>query len=309
MQDRGGDVGEPAPPAGSRAGQLLQSGGPDSGRPSSQGKLGLGRQACLGLAIGCGVLGAALLLGGVAAYRMGALDLAAAREGARGIASQVFLAGLVFAGLGGIWSVLAKSSRGVILSILAMLVCGTGYGWLYGQSLVARSLPPLWDLQTDWSRPIAFSTEVMAARAREGAPPLADAVRLPAGPEPWAGQSVVEAQAEAFPGEGLQPLILDASPDAMIVEAEASARRMGWRVTLSNSSTGRLEAVATSPWFGLRTDIVVQAGPDGVDPSKTRLDIRAAARAPGGDAAVLAERIISLRNDVAFALRGAAPGG
>jgi hypothetical protein len=124
---------------------------------------------------------------------------------------------------------------------------------------------------------------------------------IAAGHGPWSGRTVAEAQAIAFGDNPLQTLAVPVGPGEAIRAAEASAKRMGWRVTLSDPDGGRLEAVATSRWYGLATDIAVRAEADGAG---SQLDVRAAGRQAGGDVGALARRIQALQNDVAFALRG-----
>jgi hypothetical protein len=264
----------------------------------------LGRQACLVLAGAAAAVGVLLLTGGVIAYRMGWLDIGVARDGARALAQQAFAAGGVFALAGGLWSFAARSSRGVILAIGAVIACGTGGGWLYGQSLLARALPPISDMQTDWNSPIAFSDATLSARTDAGAPTTEEGLRVPPGNGAWSGMTYAEAQASAFPLAALQ---VNTSPAEVISAAETAAKRLGWRVTLSDPAGGRLEAVATSRWYGLKMDLAVRAKPSGGGPSGggTRVDVRAASRTPGGDAGALARRVEVMVNDIAFALRGA----
>ncbi len=52
------------------------------------------------------------------------------------------------------------------------------------------------------------------------------------------------------------------------------AKRMGWRIVDFNEKEGRIEAVATSFWFGRATDIVVRVRPGGT--MGARFDMRAA---------------------------------
>ena len=67
---------------------------------------------------------------------------------------------------------------------------------------------------------------------------------------------------------------------------------MGWDVVARAPSDGksdaRLEAIATSRWFGFRDDIVIRIRPDG---SGSKVDIRSKSRVGRSDLGVNAERI------------------
>jgi uncharacterized protein (DUF1499 family) len=63
---------------------------------------------------------------------------------------------------------------------------------------------------------------------------------------------------------------------------------MGWDIVARAPADGRLEAVDTSPWFGLRDDIVVRIRAEGTG---SRVDIRSKSRAGESDLGVNARRI------------------
>jgi uncharacterized protein (DUF1499 family) len=63
---------------------------------------------------------------------------------------------------------------------------------------------------------------------------------------------------------------------------------MRWEVVAADAAAGRIEATATTPWFGFRDDIVVRIVPaDG----GSRVDVRSVSRVGKGDLGVNARRI------------------
>ena len=81
-------------------------------------------------------------------------------------------------------------------------------------------------------------------------------------------------------------------PDPQSAEAfkrvDKVAMDMDWDVVARAPAEGRLEAVATSAWFGFNDDIVVRIKPDG---SGSRVDIRSKSRVGESDLGVNARRI------------------
>ena len=72
----------------------------------------------------------------------------------------------------------------------------------------------------------------------------------------------------------LMPILVDKNPTAkMFWRCFNVAKRMGWRIVAFNEKEGRIEAVATSFWFGRPTDIVVRVRAAGT--MGARFDMRA----------------------------------
>ena len=67
-----------------------------------------------------------------------------------------------------------------------------------------------------------------------------------------------------------------------------SAMAMGWDIVARAPAEGRIEAVATSAWFGFRDDIVIRIRPDG---GGSKVDIRSKSRDGESDLGVNARRI------------------
>jgi uncharacterized protein (DUF1499 family) len=67
---------------------------------------------------------------------------------------------------------------------------------------------------------------------------------------------------------------------------------MDWKIDASNPGSGRIEATATTLWFGFKDDVVIRIQPD---PSGSRLDIRSASRVGISDVGKNAARIRAFR--------------
>jgi uncharacterized protein (DUF1499 family) len=71
---------------------------------------------------------------------------------------------------------------------------------------------------------------------------------------------------------------------------------MGWELVAADSMAGRIEATATTPWFGFKDDVVVQVRPEGTG---SRIDVRSVSRVGKSDLGVNAKRIRAYLADVA----------
>ncbi len=137
----------------------------------------------------------------------------------------------------------------------------------------ARSVPPIHDISTDTAQPPAF---VALQDARRDAPNGLD----------YAGEEIAQQQRAAYPDVG--PLRLQAAPDVAFPQALAAADAMGWELAGSDAASGRIEATATTRWFGFKDDVVVRVAPDG---GGSRVDVRSMSRLGGSDVGANARRI------------------
>ena len=103
--------------------------------------------------------------------------------------------------------------------------------------------PPIHDITTDTVNPPQF-VDILPLRA--GAP----------NPPEYAGSEAAERQLKAYPE--IVPLELDVTPAEAMALAESAARAMEWELITVASGEGRLEAVATTAWFGFKDDVVVR---------------------------------------------------
>lgn len=139
----------------------------------------------------------------------------------------------------------------------------------------ARGVPAIHDISTDTGNPPPF-VDVIPLRQAGGA----------ANPPEHPGASVAAEQKKAYPD--LAPLDLGLSPDQAFPKALAAARAMGWEIVAERPAEGRIEATATTAWFGFKDDIVIRVGPAG---SGTRIDVRSKSRVGRSDVGANAARI------------------
>jgi len=137
----------------------------------------------------------------------------------------------------------------------------------------ARSVPPIHDITTDTADPPRF---VALRAARRAAPNAVD----------YPGERAARRQRAAYPA--VRPLTVAAPPERVFEAARAAADAMGWRVVAADPQAWRLEATATTFWFGFTDDVVVRLTPqDG----GTRVDVRSASRVGLSDLGANARRI------------------
>jgi uncharacterized protein (DUF1499 family) len=148
--------------------------------------------------------------------------------------------------------------------------------------LSARGKPPIHDITTDMDNPPPF---VAVLPLRAGA----------ANPSDYAGTDVAAQQRRAYPD--IQPLVLRAPAGDVFDRALSVIRDLGWEIVASDRTTGRIEAVDSTFWFGFKDDVVIRiAGqPDGT----TRMDVRSTSRVGVGDVGTNARRIRTLLDRMA----------
>ena len=141
--------------------------------------------------------------------------------------------------------------------------------WLH----VARSVPPINDITTDTANPPAFVAIL----------PLRASAPVPAA---YPGEAAARLQRDGYPD--LAPIVLAAPPAAAFARALAAARAQGWGIVAADAATGRIEAMATTPWFGFTDDVVVRVA---ADPAGSRVDVRSVSRVGRSDLGANARRI------------------
>lgn len=239
---------------------------------------------------------AVLTLGaGPLLFRTGTLGFDAATRGVQAWAMLFFAIGLALGLIGLVGSLARRRQRGSIVAVAVMLVSGYGLGQLYGQTQIRKLVPPLYDIQTDWTQPIAFRPSTLESRAASRAVAVRDDARVAAAGR-WSGQTFAEAQASYY---DLKPLTTSAPVDVAAQAAIDAARRLGWEVTTSDPPAGEVDAIATEAWYGLIADIAVRVRPEG---EGSRIDVRSTSRTPGHDMGGNAIRVGNLLREVDFAL-------
>jgi uncharacterized protein (DUF1499 family) len=167
----------------------------------------------------------------------------------------------------------ATRPRGLVALSLAVAVGSVAgvvpLAWMQG----ARGIPPINDITTDPANPPMFVALL----------PLRAGATVPA---TYAGRATADLQRSAYPD--IAPIIVADAPNAAFATAMAVARGMGWTIIAADALMGRIEAVATTPWFGFRDDIVVRVSPQG---RGSRVDVRSVSRVGRGDLGANAKRV------------------
>jgi uncharacterized protein (DUF1499 family) len=93
-------------------------------------------------------------------------------------------------------------------------------------------------------------------------------------------------QKEAYPDIG--PLQIDLPPAHAFDRALAAAHAMRWEIVSTDPMQGRIEATATTFWFGFKDDVVVRVTAAG---NGSRVDVRSLSRTGQSDIGANARRV------------------
>lgn len=181
--------------------------------------------------------------------------------------------GIFAAGLG-LLSLLWRPPGARRWPAVVAVVAGAGaalvpYRWMQKAQLV----PPIHDITTDTEQPPQFQAVL---------PLRADAPN----PAEYGGAEIAGQQRQGYPD--IAPLALEQPSAEAFRRALEAARGMGWDIVAADSVAGRIEATATTAWFGFKDDVVVRITPAG---SGSRVDVRSVSRVGKSDVGANAERI------------------
>jgi uncharacterized protein (DUF1499 family) len=138
---------------------------------------------------------------------------------------------------------------------------------------LSRTVPPINDITTDTENPPAF---IAILPLRAGAPV----------PAVYPGGVAAAQQHTGYPD--IRPLDVATPPDATFARVLDVVKGSAWDVVASDAASGRIEATATTPWFGFHDDIVIRITPTSAG---SRIDIRSHSRVGKGDLGANAKRI------------------
>ena len=169
--------------------------------------------------------------------------------------------------------------RGLAVAALGVLIGAVSYALPAQQQAMARELPPIHDITTDTDDPPVFVT-VLPLRA--DAPNTVEY-----------DPSVAAQQHEAYPD--LTSISLAVPPAQAFEQALAAVQAMGWELVGEEAEAGRIEATATTFWFGFKDDVVVRIRPAG---GGSRIDVRSVSRVGRGDVGANARRIRAYRQEL-----------
>lgn len=205
-------------------------------------------------------------------YRMGISLLRSAAYG--GIAAGlVSLAGCFAARPG-------SGRRGIILAVSGLLIASVVSGVPWSLQYQARQVPAIHDITTDPDNPPRFDS-LLALREKT------------ANGAEYGGPEIASRQRAAYPD--IVPLELPLPPTKVFKGALFAARDLGWQVIAADERGGRIEATATTFWFGFKDDVVVRIAQT---PRGSRVDVRSVSRVGKGDLGANAKRIREFLNAI-----------
>jgi len=175
---------------------------------------------------------------------------------------------------------LRRGSRGLALASLAALLLGLGLSLHFANWIAAgRAVPPIHDITTDTRNPPEF---VDILPLREGAP------NAPG----YAGGEVAALQLGAYPD--LAPLRIEAPAGAVFAAAVNVVQRLGWELVTQAPGEGRIEATASTWYFGFKDDVVIRLRRE--DEQLVIVDVRSKSRVGVSDVGANAARIRAFRD-------------
>ena len=218
------------------------------------------------------IVGAALLPIGALGHRIGLWSF---QTGFIFLAGGAFLAALAVlaAIIALIVSLRRKRAVDRPMMYIGLLVGGAIVVMILAQVGTARSVPPIHNISTDVTDPPSFDVAV-GLRGSDSNPIDYDIA------------TIAEKQQGAYPR--VKPLLTDRSPAESFARAVEVLKSMGLEIVNKDESAGRIEAVATSFWFGFKDDVVVRIRERGTG---SVVDLRSVSRVGLSDLGINAKRI------------------
>ncbi|MEQ9437046.1 DUF1499 domain-containing protein [Hyphomonas sp.] len=207
----------------------------------------------------------------------------------------------------------APRKQALMLALAALLVSGLAFGRVLAFKGQAERLPPIHEVQTDWSNPIQPSEAILAARTSTGAlNTIEDAPVVPEAVDArWPGMGgrlVSDLQAEAefdparhksakqAPYPALDTLVVPAASYDMAFNAALEAvDARGWAIVTSDIESGSIEATQSSFWFDFKDDVLIRVMPEG---DGSRIDVRSVSRVGLSDLGANAKRVRDLLDEI-----------
>ncbi len=247
-------------------------------QPQAQAQGGIATLWAAWAGLGLVVVGVLMELVSAWGYRHGWWGLRVALRYLFGYGGGVALIGCAVSLLALVGAIAAKA-RGAALALIGVVVGVAPGAAFYRQYRLAHTVPPINDIATDLANPPAYVTAAANDfwRGKDMSYPVgfADSVR------------------RGYPDLGSLVLPLPAARAYHL--AHATAMDMSrWEVTGRDSAAaggGRLEATATTKWFGFKDDVVIRVAPRG--PDSAVIDMRSKSRVGKSDVGANAARIRS----------------
>jgi uncharacterized protein (DUF1499 family) len=218
------------------------------------------------------IVGAVLLPLGALGHRIGVWSFG---TGFVFLAAGAFLSIIVV--LGGIAALIAALRTGREADrpflYIGLLIGGAIVVLMLAQIATARSVPPIHNISTDTADPPSFDV-VTGLRGADSNPVDYDAAKL------------APLQEAAYPR--VKPIVSDRTVAESFDRALNVLNGMGLEVVNADRAAGRLEAVATSFWFGFKDDLVVRVRARGAG---SVVDLHSVSRVGQSDLGINAKRI------------------
>lgn len=182
--------------------------------------------------------------------------------------------GIAAAALALLLLIMPGTRQGRVVALSLALVVGLGAAWFpWHNYQTVQALPFIHDITTDPDDPPRF---VDVAPLRADAP----------NPVAYPGEETAAQQRAAYPD--IQPLEVGLPSREAFDRALQTARDQGWEIVAAEPGEGRIEATATTFWFGFKDDVVIRITPSD---SGSRLDVRSKSRVGRSDVGTNAARI------------------
>lgn len=216
--------------------------------------------------------------------RFGLWDYSAALS----VMRQIALPLLVATGAGGLGLILALwKARGLALfALVAFVSAGAAAYAPIKMRAMAMANPFIHDVTTDFEDP----PQILAAAGSDRKnPPAYDGAEIVRGSD----KTVAEAQREAFPD--ILPIMSDAGLETAVKAVREVVSEMGMQILAEGpvsdapGSGWRVEAVATSFWYGFKDDFIVRIRP--APEGGVRIDVRSQSRVGLSDLGANAKRV------------------
>ena len=163
--------------------------------------------------------------------------------------------------------------RAIVFGIHGLIIGALVFGVPWYLVNEGSKLPPIHDITTDTENPPVF---VAVLPLRKDAPNTAQ----------YGGAELAAQQKQGYPE--VVPVMLAMPPRAAFELALAVARRSGWEIVAAVPEDNRIEATATTDWFGFKDDVVIRIKPVN---GGSRVDMRSVSRVGRSDLGTNARRI------------------
>lgn len=227
------------------------------------------------LAFLAGIVALAALAAAAYGYREGYWDygfaLLTITQYAALAGAAAFVIGLVGVGA----SLPGGTRRGLVFSLLGVLAGGAAAAIVGVQYDTVRTSPFIHDISTDLDDPPAFSA-LLERRTAEGA----------RNPPEHPGAEVALQQRVGYPD--IVPLRVASAPAEAFDKALSLADLEEWEIVDADRDALRIEAVATSRFYGFKDDIVIRVSPRA---EGSLVDMRSKSRVGRSDVGINAARV------------------